>query len=69
LPLLTSDDHGSPTIANVNVDDPADLEDRAALAAHYADRLAGCEGVRLAELDVALAQIDAEDDSSSSRLP
>jgi hypothetical protein len=69
LPLLTSDDHGSSTVAIVNVDDPADLEDRAALAAHYADRLAGREGVRLAELDVALAQIDAEDDSSSSRLP
>jgi hypothetical protein len=45
----------------VNVDDPADMEDRAALAAHYADRLAGREGVRPADLDAALDQIDAED--------
>ena len=54
-------EHGRPTVAIVNIDDLADLEDRAALAAHYADKLAGREGVRLADLDAALDRIDAED--------
>lgn len=54
-------EHGRPTVAIINIDDLADLEDRAALAAHYADRLAGREGIRLADLDAALDQIDAED--------
>lgn len=58
---VTITEHGRPTVAIVNVDDLADLEDRAALAAHYADKLAGREGVRLADLDAALDQIDAED--------
>ena len=51
----------SPSVAIINVDDLADLEDRAALAAHYAARLAGRDGVRLSDLDAALDQIDAED--------
>ncbi len=58
---VTITEHGRPSVAIVNVDDLADLEDRAALAAHYADKLAGREGVRLADLDAALDQIDAED--------
>jgi prevent-host-death family protein len=53
--------HGKPTVAIVNIDDLADLEDRAALAAHYADKLAGRQGVPLADLDAALDQIDAAD--------
>jgi prevent-host-death family protein len=58
---VTITEHGRPTVAIVNIDDLADLEDRAALAAHYADKLAGRDGVRLADLDAALDQIDAED--------
>lgn len=54
-------EHGKPTVAIINIDDLADLEDRAALAAHYAARLAGREGVRLSDLDAALDQVDAED--------
>jgi prevent-host-death family protein len=54
-------EHGKPTVAIINIDDLADLEDRAALAAHYAARLAGREGVRLSDLDTALDQVDAED--------
>ena len=53
-------EHGKPSVAIVNIDDLADLEDRAALAAHYAARLAGREGVLLGDLDAALDQIDAE---------
>ena len=53
--------HGTPTVAIVNIDDLADLEDRAALAAHYASKLAGREGVLLADLDTALDQRDADD--------
>ena len=45
----------------INIDDLADLEDRAALAAHYAARLAGHNGIPLAELDAALDRMDAED--------
>jgi prevent-host-death family protein len=54
-------EHGKPSVAIVNIDDLADLEDRAALAAHYAARLAGREGVRLADLDAALDRVEAED--------
>ena len=51
-------EHGKPTVAIVNIDDLADLEDRAALAAHYADKLAGRrKGTRLADLDAALARV------------
>jgi prevent-host-death family protein len=58
---VTITEHGKPSVAVINVDDLADLEDRAALAGHYADRLAGREGVPLTDLDAALDQIDAED--------
>jgi prevent-host-death family protein len=54
-------EHGKPAVAIVNIDDLADLEDRAALAAHYADKLAGRAGVRLADLDTALDEIDAQE--------
>jgi prevent-host-death family protein len=53
-------EHGRPSVAIINIDDLADLEDRAALAAHYAARLAGRGGVPLAELDAALDQVDAD---------
>ena len=36
------------------------LEDRAALAAHLADKAAGRGGINLEELDAALDRIDAE---------
>lgn len=54
-------EHGKPTVAIVNIDDLADLEDRAALAAHYGAKLAGHGGVRLADLDAALDRIEADD--------
>jgi prevent-host-death family protein len=57
---VTITEHGKPSVAIVNVEDLADLEDRAALAAHYAARLAGRDGVGLADLDAALDEIDAE---------
>ena len=38
----------------------ADLQDRAALAAHLADKAAGRGGVSLDELDAALDRIDAD---------
>jgi hypothetical protein len=53
-------EHGKPSVAIINIDDLADLEDRAALAAHYAARLAGRGGVPLAGLDAALDQVDAD---------
>ena len=58
---ITITEHGRPSVAIINIDDLADLEDRAALAAHYAARLAGQNGVRLADLDAALDRVDAED--------
>jgi PHD/YefM family antitoxin component YafN of YafNO toxin-antitoxin module len=51
-------EHGKPSVAIINIDDLADLEDRAALAAHYAARLAGRGSVPLADLDAALDQMD-----------
>jgi prevent-host-death family protein len=53
-------ENGKPIVALINVDDLADLEDRAALAAHLADKAAGRGGVSLDELDAALDRIDAD---------
>lgn len=53
-------EHGKASVAIINIDDLADLEDRAALAAHHAARRAGRGGVPLTDLDAALDQIDAE---------
>jgi prevent-host-death family protein len=57
---VTISEHGKPVAALINVDDLADLEDRAALAAHLADKAAGRGGISLEELDAALDRIDAE---------
>jgi prevent-host-death family protein len=57
---VTISEHGRPVAMLINVDDLADLEDRAALAAHLADKAAGRGGIGLEELDAALDRIDAE---------
>jgi prevent-host-death family protein len=57
---VTISEHGKPVAALINIDDLADLEDRAALAAHLADKAAGRARVSLDELDAALDRIDAE---------
>ena len=53
-------EHGKPVAALISIDDLADLEDRAALAAHLADKAAGRGGVSLDDLGTALDRIDAE---------
>jgi prevent-host-death family protein len=58
-PITISED-GKPVAALIDIDDLTDLEDRAALAAHMADKAAGRDGKSLAELDAALDRIDAE---------
>jgi prevent-host-death family protein len=58
-PVTISED-GKPVAALINIDDLADLEDRAALAAHLADKAAGRDGISLDDLDAALDRIDAE---------
>jgi prevent-host-death family protein len=55
----TISEDGKPVAALINIDDLADLEDRAALAAHLADKAAGRDGIGLDELDAALDRIDA----------
>jgi prevent-host-death family protein len=57
---VTISENGKPVAALVDIDDLADLEDRAALAAHLADKAAGRDGISLGELDAALDRIDAE---------
>jgi prevent-host-death family protein len=57
---VTITEHGKPVVALINIDDLAELQDRAALAAHYAEKAAGRSGVTLDDLDAALDQIDAE---------
>jgi len=57
---VTISEHGKPVAALINIDDLADLEDRAALAAHLADKAAGRDGTSLDELDAALDRIDTE---------
>jgi prevent-host-death family protein len=56
---VTISENGEPVAALIDIDDLADLQDRAALAAHLADKAAGREGTSLDELDAALDQIDA----------
>ena len=58
-PVTISED-GKPVAALINIDDLADLEDRASLAAHLADKAAGRGGITLDELDAALDRIGAE---------
>jgi prevent-host-death family protein len=57
-PIAISE-NGEPVAALINIDDLADLEDRAALAAHLADKAAGRDGISLDDLDTALDRIDA----------
>ena len=57
---VTITEHGKPVVALINIDDLADLEDRAALAAHFSEKAAGRSGVSLEVLDAALDGIDAE---------
>jgi prevent-host-death family protein len=57
---VTISEYGKPVAALINIDDLADLEDRAALAVHLADKAAGRDGVSLRQLDAALDRIDAE---------
>ena len=56
---ITISEHGKPVAALIKIDDLADLEDRAASAAHLADKAAGRDGISLDELDAALDRIDA----------
>jgi prevent-host-death family protein len=58
-PVTISED-GKPVAALIKIDDLADLEDRAALAAQLADKVAGRDGISLDELDAALDRIDAD---------
>jgi prevent-host-death family protein len=48
-PVTISED-GKLVAALINIDDLADLEDRAALAAHLAEKAAGRDGISLDEL-------------------
>lgn len=50
---------GRAVAAIIGIEDLADLQDGAALAAHLADKAAGRDGVALADLDEALDKVDA----------
>jgi prevent-host-death family protein len=54
---ITISEHGKPVAALIDIDDLADLEDRAALAAHLANKATGRGGITLNELDAALDRI------------
>jgi prevent-host-death family protein len=56
---VTLSENGQPVAAIIGIDDLADLQDGAALAAHLADKTACRDGVALADLDEALDKIDA----------
>jgi prevent-host-death family protein len=57
---VTISEHGQPVAALISIDDLADLQDHAALAAHLADKAAGRDGTSLSDLDAALDRIDAD---------
>lgn len=52
-------ENGHAVAAIIGIEDLADLQDGAALAAHLAEKAAGRDGVALADLDEALDKIDA----------
>lgn len=58
---VTISEHGKPVVALINIEDLADLQDRAALVSHFADKAAGRDGVTLDDLDAALDRIDSDD--------
>jgi prevent-host-death family protein len=58
-PVTISQD-GRLVAALISIDDLADLQDRAALAVHLADKAAGVNGVALEDLDAALDRIDTQ---------
>jgi len=58
---VTISENGQPVAAIISLDDLANLQDRAALAAHLADKAAGRAATSLSSLDAALDRIDAED--------
>ena len=58
---VTISEHGEPVAALISIDDLADLQDRAALAAHQAGKTAGRAGTSLSDLDAALDRIDTRD--------
>lgn len=57
---VTISEHGQPVAALISIDDLADLQDRAAMAAHVADKAAGRGGTSLSDLDAALDRIEAD---------
>jgi prevent-host-death family protein len=57
---VTITEHGKAVAALISVADLAELEDKAALAVHLADKAAGRDGVGLDDLDAALDRIDAQ---------
>ena len=57
---VTISEHGQPVAALIGIDDLADLQDRAALAAHLADQAADRGGTSLSDVDAALDRIDAD---------
>ncbi|HEY3977832.1 MAG TPA: type II toxin-antitoxin system prevent-host-death family antitoxin [Streptosporangiaceae bacterium] len=57
---VTLSEQGQPIAALIGIDDLADLQDQAALAAHLADKAAGRGGTSLSGLDAALDRIDAD---------
>ena len=57
---VTISEHGQPVAALISIDDLADLQDHAALAAYLADKAAGRGGTNLSDLDTALNRIDAD---------
>jgi prevent-host-death family protein len=57
---VTISEHGELVAALISIEDLADLQDSAALAAHLADKAAGRDGTSLSDLDAALDRIDAD---------
>jgi prevent-host-death family protein len=58
---VTVSESGRPVVAIIDAEDLAELQDRAALAAHLTDKAAGRLGASLDDLDAALDKIDAID--------
>lgn len=57
---VTISEGGRAVAAVISVEDLADLEDRAALAAHLSDKAAGRGGVSLDKLDAALDRMEEQ---------
>lgn len=66
-PVIIGEENGPAVAAIIGIEDLADLQDGAALAAHLTARAEGRDGVPIADLDEALDKVSLDTGDASER--